>query len=523
VTYLLSIFVSLSAFALPPANPLTVTGVTLHVDKVQPGARFPVTVNLELPAEFHAYEDKFKINPLAPDGTQVGDTVLKSPRTFKDYSGQTHKGLEDKGELEFFVDLPKQVAEGDQTLKFELEYVACTIKYCLPKNVVAFASHVMIETANAANPSVNTAESKAFVLDDKLENNLFLAFLLVFAFGFLTALTPCVYPLIPITLAVIGARAANENKGKAFSLSLVYVLGIAMTYSILGVIAAQTGALFGSALSYPPVIIFFAVLFFIMGLSLFGLFEIRVPHFITNRLSNSPSGTGYVGAFVSGLVAGVIASPCVGPVLVSVLTYIAKSQNTILGFTLLFTFAMGLGIPFIVLGTSSSLLKKIPKSGGWMNIIKYALGVMMILLGIYYLKPLLKTHGDAQTQTASASRVPLKNGWKLYSKDLLEQAKKDGKPVMIDFFADWCGACVELDKDSFSKQVFIDASKDFVLLKVDATESYPELAELQKTYEVYGLPTVAFINKRGDLLKDLTLTGFEEPEKIIQRMDKAKN
>jgi len=490
-------------------NPLQITSVSNAPDDTMPGSRFPILLSLTLPKGFHAYEDKMKVRVLQPEGTSVSDLILKPSQEFLDFSGKAHKGLVEKGTLEFFMEIPKD-AGNLKELKFELEYIACTLKYCLTPQVVPFSSTINTPKANMADASF---------IEEKLQSNLLLAFLIVFAFGVLTSLTPCVYPLIPITLAVIGTRTTQRKKSHAFLLSVVYVHGIATTYSILGVIAASTGALFGQALSYPPVIIFFSFLFFLMGLSLFGLFEIRAPHFITAKLGTNKNSEGYLGAYLTGLVAGVIASPCVGPVLVGILAYIAETQNVILGFTLLFTFAMGMGMLFIALGTFSSLGRKLPKSGPWMNGIKYALGLAMIGLGLWYLKPLV-TKGSL-APASIASKVPLKNGWKLYSEELVEQARKDGKVVMIDFYADWCGACVELDEKTFSTPQFIAQSKDFVLLKVDATESFEGLGELQKKYDVFGLPTVVFVSKSGQLIKDLTLTGFEEVDRVSARMTDA--
>lgn len=487
-------------------EPLKVEGVSPAPRDAKVGSRFPVTVHLSLHEGFWAYEDKLKIHTLYPDGLQTGDIVLRPAVEFIDYVGKKYRGFQNKVEMEFFVEIPP-VSGKLKDLDFELEYVACTQKFCLPKNKV----FIRVPVTSSAPVS---SDDPSFI-EQKIEDNIVLAFLLIFAFGFLTSLTPCVYPLIPITLAVIGARASQSKKSQAFILSLIYVLGIAATYSLLGVIAAQTGALFGQALSYPPVIIAFSLLFLVMGLSMFGLFEIRVPHALTQKLTSSTSSKGYLGAFISGLIAGVIASPCVGPVLVGILAYIAKTQNSVLGFTMLFTFAMGMGVLFIALGTFSSLLNKLPRSGGWMNGIKYVLGLIMIGLSFYYAKPLLNRYWPS---SSVSSKMELKNGWQHFSEDKLQEAIRDGKPVMIDFFADWCGACIELDEKAFSTPEFIAFSKGFMLLKIDATESFEGLNELQEKYDVFGLPTVVFLSKSGQMQKDMSLTGFEEAPKIIERM-----
>jgi thioredoxin:protein disulfide reductase len=494
-----------------PLAPLKIESSYAPREGVGPGSRIPVSLKVSLARGYSAYGDKFRAIPLAPDGLQISDVDLQMPVEFTDFAKKKHQGLQNKGELKLFVELPKILDGPVKELLFDLEYIACNEKVCLP-----------LTTVRVSVPIEVSMPQKSSSIETQLETDLVYAFLLVFFFGFLTSLTPCVYPLIPITLAVIGARSAK--KSTAFIISFVYVFGIAITYAVLGVVAAQTGALFGQALSYPPVVIAFSVIFFVMALSLFGFFEIRAPHFLTDRLTKKQQSTeGLVGAFFSGMVAGVIASPCVGPVLVSVLAYIARSQNSVLGFFLLFTFAMGMGVLLIVIGTFSSLVKALPRSGTWMNRIKILLGIVMLGVSFYYIKPLLpEIHlviGDGKTSKASDSKK-FKNGWQPYSPELLAQAKKDGKPVIIDFFADWCAACVELDEKTFSTPEFIKASERFVLLKVDATESFPGLSELQREYQVYGLPTIVFITKDGTFLKENSLAGFEDIKAFRARMEK---
>lgn len=498
-----------SHFKLDGKNaPLTVTSTLTTTEAIGPGARIPVTISVTLAEGLHAYEDKFKLVALAPDGLQISDIEVRPLVEFVDFAHKKHVGLEKAGTLKVFVEIPQNVDTKLKDLLFELNYVACTQKVCLPPNKLKISVPVNFAPKN--------------FMEYKMESGLWFAFLIVFVVGIFTSLTPCVYPLIPITLAVIGARSAK--KSQAFIISVVYVLGIATTYATLGYFAAKTGSLFGQALSYPPVVIGFAVLFVVMALSLFGLFEIRAPHFITAALTPKSGGplkkssASYVGVYVAGLIAGIIASPCVGPVLVGILAMIAKSQNGLLGFFLLFTFALGMGVILIIMGTYSSLLKTLPRSGKWMDRIKILLGIAMLVMAFYYVKPLLpkiKLSIEGATQEESAK---YKNGWQKYSEELVAKAKAEGKPVIIDFFADWCAACVELDEKTFSTPEFIEASKRFVLLKVDATENFDGLADLQKKYEVYGLPTIGFVKKDGSYDGKQSLTGFEEAPKFLERL-----
>ncbi len=544
-------------------RPLQVESVTVTTPLVKGGDRISVTVDVKIDKEFSVYDEKMKLFPLEPDGMQLGGLQMTPTIEFVDFSGQRHTGLRNQARLQFFAEIPKQLDHPLEKIMIDLEYIACTQKFCLPKT----RQEIQIPV-NISGPQVVSTSS---MIEEQISKNLLWAFVLVFVFGFLTSLTPCVYPLIPITLAVIGARTAQASKAQAFALSFVYVLGIAATYSVLGVIAAKTGALFGQALSYQPVVLFFVVLFVLMALSIYGYFELRVPHFITRSFEKAGPSKGFAGAFTSGLIAGVVASPCVGPVLVGVLAYIAKSQDVVLGLSLLFTFAMGMGVLFLFLGTFSSAFKKLPRSGGWMDLIKFILGTALLVVALSYLKPLLmpewfsicvallsfaavfifiakvypKTSRKSihrmplvfcalvvlspiasqwkPTNTENSSKAALKNGWQYYSEEAIAKAKAEGRQVIIDFFADWCVACVELDEKTFSTPQFIEATKNMSLLKVDASENFPELADLQKKYEVYGLPTIVFINKKGEIEKEATLTGFEDIEPFMVRLKKIMN
>lgn len=196
--------------------------------------------------------------------------------------------------------------------------------------------------------------------------------------------------MIPITVAVIGGQASGEQQGRrnslrAFLLSLIYVLGISIVYAALGVTAASTGALFGAALQSPWVIGFVVAVFVALAMSMFGFYYLRVPSFISDRLGGK-TGRGVAGVFVMGLISGIIASPCIGPILASLLVYIASTGNIFLGFWMLFVFAWGLGVLLIVLGTFSGAVKALPRSGAWMETVERIFGFLLIGAAFYYLR-----------------------------------------------------------------------------------------------------------------------------------------
>jgi thiol:disulfide interchange protein DsbD len=384
--------------------------------------------------------------------------------------------------------------------------------------------------------------------------------------------------MIPITLAILNNHSGERTRLTNFLISIFYVLGIATTYSVLGLAAAKSGMLFGSILSNPYVLGFICILFFAMALSMYGAFELQMPQFITNRFGQGSKQKGFLGAYLSGLFAGIVASPCVGPVLVSILTYVSTQQNAVFGFFLLFTYAIGLGLIFIVLGSSTELIKKLPRSGPWLETTKMILGSLMMVGFFYYFELLVNarvfqiTLGIALVVFASlygAFQSPVHrkrdlvrkglmqaililgfsflvigvNGltmfsstkteyqdvkinehklWKPYSEEALKQAHDSKKPVIIDFYADWCAACLELDELVFKTPEFIERTKDMTLLKVDATKESPALDILKKKYGIVGLPTILFFDSNGTLIKNKTLTEFENKTKFLKRIEDLK-
>src|ERR1043166_3955783 len=205
--------------------------------------------------------------------------------------------------------------------------------------------------------------------------------------GFLTALTPCVYPLIPIHLGILGARN-SPSKRKAFLLSLAFVIGLSIVYSSLGYLVASSGKILGSQLSSRWFLLLVVGLFLTMGLSLLGLFEISFPSWLTTSIAKR-SYSGYLGSFVFGALSGFLAAPCSGPVVVGILAYVAKQSNPLHGFFLLWLFSLGLGFPFLLLGTFSHLIAKIPRSGVWTEWIEHLCGLALIAAAMIYLKNLL--------------------------------------------------------------------------------------------------------------------------------------
>jgi thioredoxin:protein disulfide reductase len=537
-----------------------------------------VQLKIQLGANFHAYLDQFKILNLEPEGFKAGEIHIKPEIEFFDkYSKKNRKGFKEYGIISILIEAGDIIPADLKEIMFDLRHQICSESVCyLPKEIPVAVSVSQLDTTLKVEKPLAALEGPSLSekFQNSLQTNLFLAFVLVFFAGVLTSFTPCIFPMLPITISILGYHANKGNRFHNFSRALSYVLGIAITYSLLGVMAALTGSLFGSALTNKYVIGALCLLFVVMALSMWDFFEIQVPAFLRNRLGTGKSH-GLSGAFVMGLVAGIVASPCVGPVLVSILSFVSTTRNAFLGFGLLFTFAMGLGLIFIIIGLFSHALHFLPKSGPWMNLIKFILGACMWGAALYYaqflmmhrwwlavvalsflclaiwkgafhfhkknylrqsfllalfifsstvlllsfLRPEYLTPAFNHTENEVTQSEKL--AWVPYSDEALAQAQAENKPVLLDFFAEWCGACHELEEKTYTHPEFIELSKQFKLIKFDATEDTPEIQKIIKKYGVQGLPTVLFINKKGDLLKELTFTQFIEWNELKPKMQES--
>ncbi|MCB0420409.1 MAG: protein-disulfide reductase DsbD [Bdellovibrionales bacterium] len=560
-------------------NPLSIVSAHIEKETLSAGSSSGLKVELELAEGHHAYIEQFRLTALQPEGVSVGKIELSPVVEFFDKLAQKNKrGVKGGGSsLKSVIELPIGLPIGAQSLQLQLRYQACTDEYCLfPKKLPIEIPIKVVANEGDSHLAVAAADSgPALGLPIEVDfqsGNWVWIFLVVFFAGFLTSFTPCIFPMIPITLTVLGARGSDQSHLQGFIRSLSYVFGIAMTYSILGLIAASTGSLFGSLLGHPVVIICLALLFATMSLSMLGLFELKAPSFVSQKLSHIGGGSSLGGAFLIGAAAGIVASPCVGPILVSILAYVAQSQQLLLGFGLLFTFAMGMGLIFIALGTFSQLIQKLPKSGNWMDGVKYLFAFLMMALAVYYMNPLLSpglfnfisvvgllafslfflirknmllirflgllilvlafaiaggsfskdsprfgTLINSSNAHSSHSKVP----WTPLTEEALIQAQNEGRPVIVDFVADWCASCKELDAYTFSNAEVLKATADkkVIWMQYDATMTDEVFEQYKKRFNILGLPTVLFFDKSG-IRDDLRLTGFETAESFLKRIEK---
>ncbi len=382
----------------------------------------------------------------------------------------------------------------------------------------------------------------------------------IFLLGLALNLTPCVYPMLTITVSIFGAGGKYE-KFKTFLRSGVYVLGIATMYSVLGVIAAFTGGLFGGLLQSETVIFSIAMVFFILSLSMFGVYEFKVPAAISGRLTTGKN-TGLTGLYLSGLFVGIFAAPCVGPPVIGLLTLVGQQGNPFFGFAVFFVLSLGLGLPYLILGTFSGLLNKLPGSGEWMVWVRKLLGIALVGVGVFYLSlvfsprlififipvvlvvgsvflgfieksgssgpvfPWIKRVTGLILLTIAviifrAGREPSVE-WDDYSRDRISSAAEKNKPVLLYFSADWCIPCMELDRRTFTDIGVMERLADFELLKVDLTDyDSPSSRVIREKFDVAGVPTVVFLDETGRELMNKRIVGFVTPSGFKDTLKKV--
>ena len=282
-------------------------------------------------------------------------------------------------------------------------------------------------------------------------------------------------------------------------------------YSSLGYAAASTGKLFGAALQSSWVLGLVAVMMFALGLSMLGLFQIAVPSSVLSSL-NKLRKWNYVGLFLSGMFVGVFAAPCIGPPVLALLAAVANNGDPQFGFTAFFIFSLGMGLPYLLLGTFSSKITKLPKAGSWLIWVERIFGVVLIGFGIFYLS--LALHWNAP-------KINQDGVFKPFSQALLLQAKNEHQPVIIDFFAEWCFGCHELDSQVFSKAEIKSKLAQVKTLRVDATDMEdPNIQKLIEEYSLIGLPSVLFLDRNGQEIKEVRVEGAVSLEEFKESLEK---
>jgi thiol:disulfide interchange protein DsbD len=554
----------------------TVNGVVvLQVDK-------PYHVNANPASEDYLIPTELKLT--AGKGYKVGKVEYPKPieKSFAFSEGKPLKIYEGRVPIRFQLTLDKGASKGNLTVKATLRYQACDDNACYPPRTQPIEIVVPVadkdgapnpkyeEAIGAAQPSDENTRgglveysggSSGLVgrLEESFRTGQWVWFtLILFVGGLALNLTPCVLPLIPITLGFFSMQSRGQV-GQRVGLSALYALSMASMYAVLGTAASLAGRAFGFQFQNPWVLGGLIALIVLFALALFGVYKFQVPPALMRYVG---ARQGWVGAILMGLLAGVAAAPCIGPVIAALIPIVAALANPMIGFLAFLALGLGLGAPYFVAGLFyERVQKRIPRSGEWTILVERIFGVLLLGVALFFASSLMSPQvygwawvaflglgalyflfGERKEITQprvvrfkqaigvafaalmvnnalSMTRPKVEIAWEPYSLQRLEQAKADGKPVLIDFTATWCQACGELKHFTFTDPAVVRESERFVRLVLDATtETDPTVQDALKQHEVVGLPTVIFIDSQGNERRDLRLTGFERADRFLKRM-----
>jgi thiol:disulfide interchange protein DsbD len=545
-------------------------------DKVYPGTEFKIALEVQVAEGWHINSHEPYDEYLIPTSLTIVENpnfklkkvVYPKPHdlklSFSESPLSVWEGTVYKGAL---IEVDSSLAPGIYPLIVDLEYQACNDISCQAPTSVT--DTINIEVADRTTPvnSINekifeeidisltqpttTTEKESDPISNALESNgLLIGLLFVFIGGLALNLTPCVYPLIPITVGYFGGQSEGSTT-KLFFMGILFILGLAVTYSAIGVITSLTGAVFGALLQNPIVILAVVAILLILSLSMFGVYEFKLPDKLVNKAGGAKGGL--YGAFFMGLTMGIVAAPCIGPFVLGLVTYVATKQDPYFGFLLFFVLAVGLGTPYLFLAVFSGKIKKLPRAGEWMDAVKHIFGFILVGMALYFLLPLLPESFRGYVlpvfmvgtaiyllffeklansvkgfrifkivfsilifAVAVYTLIPSETNsvyWKPFTQDALTEIS--GKGVIIDFYADWCIPCKELDAATFSDPRVIELSKDFETYNADMTKSLsPEVEAIREQYNIIGVPTVLILNSKGE--EKERITGFVDADEFYK-------
>ena len=537
-----------------------------------------VIVNWSIAEGYYLYQEKISVK-LNQEETSSFDvpTFSISPEDYTDPYFGLMKIFKKPVQAIFKASHPPLKAED----VVEIAYQGCTSGFCYPPEVkeIKVADLPIAQVANTEKTSEKStalsAQPKAE--QDRLAESLFNSKYAVFGFfllGLGLAFTPCVLPMLPLLSAIVIGQNQRPNMWRAFALSFVYVQGMALTYTLLGLIVAAIGLPFQVALQHPYVMIGLSIIFVLLALSMFGVFTLQLPSSLQTKLSllsQQQKAGAFGGVFLMGMIAGLVASPCTSAPLSGALLYVAQSGDLFTGAITLYLLALGMGVPLILITLFGN--KILPKSGMWMETVKKLFGFVMLALPVFLISRILPDEWTprlwAMLGTAFfiwfAFQMP-KNGtgwvfrifflvaamisvkplqawvWgegsvpsavenkavshvefkKVGSEAELQQALSENNKslVMLDLYADWCVACKEFEKETFSDPSVQKAFGDMLLLQVDMTKNSEENRALMAKYKVLGLPTILFFNRDGKEIEGSRVNGFMPPVEFLQWIEK---
>ncbi|HAU8252778.1 TPA: protein-disulfide reductase DsbD [Vibrio vulnificus] len=543
-----------------------------------------ITLDWQVKEGYYLYQQRLSFSA---ENVVLGDIQMENGQPYRDeFFGDVNIYTNP-----LFVNIPMQ--DWQPGAKLIVQYQGCAkAGFCYPPEtrVIDITSFTNGDMAPATMPTqtaspldtstANTSTPQPLTQQDQLASGLadnWWTPLLFLALGVGLAFTPCVLPMYPIlTSIVLGSGKLSQRR--ALGLSLVYVQGMALTYTLLGLVVASAGLQFQAAMQHPYVLIGLSILFVTLALSMFGVYTLQLPSGVQtwlNNLSNKQQGGSSAGVFAMGAISGLVCSPCTTAPLSGALLYVAQSGDLLTGGVALYALAMGMGIPLILVAVFGN--KLLPKAGGWMDRVKTLFGFVLLAapifllerilpemwstalwsaLGIaafgwlYHVKNSLEFGGWKQSAVGIiavlglfASAQPALNYWfadssqqaqtsevsfiKIRNVEELQQqlalAKQAKKPVMLDFYADWCVACKEFEKYTFHDPAVAAQLKQFVLLQADVTRNQAQDIELLQAQQVLGLPTIDFWDAQGNPVSNARLTGFMQAAPFLEHIQRISN
>lgn len=558
-----------------------------------------LTISFEIAEGYYLYKNKFKFTA---DNTEFSAPLLPQGIEHEDeFFGVQEIYTQD-------IDLSIDLTHVGDNASISVRYQGCAMKgLCFPPEIQTInlssinssdtnkAVLSALGTGNSKNDSTkrdfsdqssgaelnnSTSGSEQYQLVNMLQgDNLTFTLIAFFVGGLLLAFTPCVFPMYPILTGIIVGQGDKLSNKKAFKLSFIYVQGMAITYTALGIVVALAGAQFQAMFQHPAVLITLSVVFILLALSMFGAYNLALPSSWQNKLnnlSNKQKGGTSFGVFVMGVISGLVASPCTTAPLTGALLYISQSGDVVLGASALYALSLGMGLPLLILGSSGG--KLLPKAGNWMTIIKNIFGLLLLAVPIFLLERLLNNDivqllwaallivsgvyfyianhkskiniaffirslviftllfygvnkainvinpgtNSEQSNVSHNSFIDVTNLGELNS--AIANASSDGKTVMVDLYADWCVACKEFEEYTFPDLAVQNALNNTVLLRIDLTDTgSPESKALMKHFNVFGLPSILFFDLQGQELIRERVTGFMEAKNFADHINKIFN
>jgi thiol:disulfide interchange protein DsbD len=561
---------------------------------MQSGKDGAFSVDFGIAPGHYLYRDKIRLSVQTPAGARVEGLQLPAAEVKDDPTfGKTHIYHASFTANARLAGLPAGATQATVIAAYQ----GCSEKQgiCYPPMEARFTLSLDPAAASAPSPAspvpgaaTGGDDSESGKIATLLEGGSFwMVVITFFGFGLLLSLTPCVFPMIPILSGIIVGQGHGVTKRRGFMLSLAYVLGMAITYALAGVAAGLSGTLISNTLQNAWALGAGAAIFVALAFSMFGFYELQLPSFLQSRFteaSNRIKGGNLIGVLMMGALSALIVGPCVAAPLAGALLYIGQTGDVVLGGVSLFSLALGMGVPLLLVGISAGAL--LPRAGAWMEAVKKFFGVLMIALAIWLISPLLSeiVHMLLWAALLVISGVFLKaleplavnaHGWVRFWKGIgilalvtgvalllgalgggrdvlqplgvfkgglpgaaqaeqhlafkpvkslaeLDQAIQDakGRYVMLDFYADWCVSCKEMERFTFSDPAVLARLKDVVLLQVDVTRNSADDKALLKRFSLFGPPGIIFFDKAGSEI-GFRVVGYEAPEKFLASLDKA--